>query len=246
MDDAALTVDGRDVLFAHWPIAPDALRPNVPDALALDVRDGRAWVSALAHRIVGVRPRGLPSVGPLSRSFPQLNFRTYVRHGDRRGVYFLACETGAALGATVARRAFGLPFHRADVRLTERGGWFRFRSRRTAPAGDVRFDARYRPAGETPPAPVEAGSLASFLVERSRWFVVDGGVRTGTIDRDPWRVAPADATLPTNTLFDAVPAASQAPVPDSAVGEARYHYSPGFEIAASQPRESQTAIPPEP
>ena len=259
--DAALTVEGRDVLFAHWPIDPDRLRPHVPDPLALDTRNGRAWVGALAHRIAGVDPRGpsLPAASarslpgalraPLSPSFAQLNVRTYVEHGGREGVYFLDCETGAPLVGAVARRAFGLPFRRADVRLTDRGDRLHFRSRRSARAGDsrtdpdvdVRFDARYRPAGA--PSPADAGSLAAFLVERSAWFVVDGGrVRVGTVERDPWRVAPADATVLTNTVFEALGVDG----PDRSTDSPAVHYSPGFEMTATRPRPVQTATSPEP
>ncbi|PSP96942.1 hypothetical protein BRC94_11350 [Halobacteriales archaeon QS_5_70_17] len=228
--DAALTVEGRDVLFAHWPIDPDRLRPHVPDPLALDTRNGRAWVGALAHRIAGVDPRGpsLPAASarslpgalraPLSPSFAQLNVRTYVEHGGREGVYFLDCETGAPLVGAVARRAFGLPFRRADVRLTDRGDRLHFRSRRSARAGDsrtdpdvdVRFDARYRPAG--------------------------------AVERDPWRVAPADATVLTNTVFEALGVDG----PDRSTDSPAVHYSPGFEMTATRPRPVQTATSPEP
>lgn len=255
--DAALTVEGRNVLFAHWPVAPETLRPHVPDPLVLDARDGRAWVSVVVHRIAGLGFPGLPAVPPAwtgSRSFAQLNCRTYVEHGDRTGVYFLDCETGAPLAAAVARRTFGLPFRRADARLTERGGWFRFRSRRSADAGtdrdrgrdrdtdattDVRFDARYRPAGD--PELVDDEDLAAFLVDRSRWFVVDGDrIRIGTVERAPWQVAPAEAAVVTNTLPDALGidvsggSGASAAVPT-------LHYSPGFELRATRPRTVETA-----
>jgi uncharacterized protein YqjF (DUF2071 family) len=230
MDDAVLTVTGRDVLFVHWPLAPESVGPHVPDGLTVDTHDGRAWVSALAHRVVGVRPRGLPAApGPVRRSFPQLNFRTYVRHGDDRGVHFLDCESGDRLGAAVARRVFGIPFHPANASLTGRGGRFTFRSARRTDDGDVRFDARYRPAGE--PTPVEDGSRDAFLVERSRWYAGDP-LRVGDVEHDRWLVGPVDADVRTNTLFEAV----GLPAPDA---EPRVGYSPGFRMRATPLRRAE-------
>src|SRR5687768_9450421 len=33
-----------DLLFAHWAVPPEVLRPLVPSPLALDLRDDRAWL----------------------------------------------------------------------------------------------------------------------------------------------------------------------------------------------------------
>jgi len=45
---ALLTVIGRDVLFAHWPIESKRLAPVIPDPLELETYDRSAWVRALA------------------------------------------------------------------------------------------------------------------------------------------------------------------------------------------------------
>ena len=39
----ALTMVWEELLFAHWPVAPDALRGDLPPGLELDLFDGRAW-----------------------------------------------------------------------------------------------------------------------------------------------------------------------------------------------------------
>jgi uncharacterized protein YqjF (DUF2071 family) len=217
-------VEGADVLFAHWPVPASRLRDRLPDGLAVDTHDGDAWVTVLPHRIVGLRLGGRR----LPVTFPQLNVRTYVRRGDKTGVFFLGCETGNRLGAVVARRGFGVPFHRAEMCFTESGGRFTVRSRRSLAGGDVRFDVRYRPTGEATPA--DQGSLAAFLVERTRWYVPGPGssLRVGEIDREPWRLAPVEASLRADTLD----AAFDLPLN----GEPTLHYSPGYAMDVTPPR----------
>jgi len=233
-----LTVTGRDVLFAHWPLDPAAVEPLVPDPLSVAAHDGRARVSALALENVAVTPGSLSVPRGLERGFPQLNLRTYVEHGDESGVYFLSLDSGSRLGAAVGRRAFGLPFRPARGRLRRTGDTVRFTSRRRTDDGDAAvFAARYRPDGAAYTA--EAGSLEAFCIERFRYLFPAGeataalpgdgdGVVVGRIERDPWELRPVDATIRTNTLF----AAAGLPEPDAAP---ELRYSPGFEMGVLPP-----------
>jgi len=231
-----LTVSGRDVLFAHWPVEPSALRPQVPDPLTVDTFDGSAWVSALALENVGVAPG---SLGPLSVEVPtpQLNLRTYVSHEGDGGVYFHSLDTGDRVAAELGRRAFGLGFHFARSRIRRAGDVLRFNSRRERNEGpDAVFRARYRPEGTA--SELEPGSVAAFCTERDRYFIPpgeggatlplagasgDGSLVVGRITRDPWQVSPVDATVRANTLFEA----NGLPAPD---GDPVLCYSPGFEM----------------
>src|SRR5437879_13845758 len=56
------------LLFAHWPIAPEAMRSLVPSQLTLDVFDSVCWVGVVPFWMSGVRARGLPAIPGLSRS----------------------------------------------------------------------------------------------------------------------------------------------------------------------------------
>jgi uncharacterized protein YqjF (DUF2071 family) len=226
-----LTVTGRDVLFAHWPLDPETVDAHVPDALDVATFDGSAWVSALAleNRGFGPGPLGLPR--RLERGVPQLNLRTYVTAGEQSGVYFLSLDTGSRAAAAVGRRAFGIPFHHAAARLTRRDGTVTFRSRRRD--GSAVFQARYRPTGE--PYRAESGSIESFCIEEFHYLfpgsedrrpgrsAADGRVRIGTVDREPWTLRPVEATIRRNTLFDA--AGLPRPAADPVV-----HYAPSFEM----------------
>jgi hypothetical protein len=244
------TVTGRDVLFAHWPVAPETLRRRVPDVLAPATFDGSGWVSVLALENGPAGP-GRTTVPTAFDGTPQLNLRTYVKpagsadadeNGDRNeeedknvGVYFLSLDNGRRLAAAAGRRLFGLPVHHASMRVTRYDDQITFRSRRRRSPETV-FQARYRPTGATYRA--EPGTLEAFCVERFRYYVpasedrrpgtLQSGrtrdrVRVGTVDHDPWELRAVEATLRTNTLFEA--AGLPTPTTDPVV-----HYSPGFEM----------------
>ena len=226
-----LTVTGRDVLFAHWPLDPATVESRVPGVLDVETFDGSAWVSVLAIEARGVGPGPMRLPRRLERGIPQLVARTYVTLDGQPGVYFLSLDT-SRLPATVGRRAFGIPFHRARMRLTRRGDEVTFRSHRDGTPPAV-FHARYRPTGEA--FRVESGSFESFAVEQFRYFLptgedrrvgasgTEGRVRIGELDREPWSLRPVDATVHGNTLFEA--AGLPSPTADPVV-----HYSPGFEM----------------
>src|SRR5688500_17883811 len=76
-----------DVVFLHWRVPAAALRPHVPRPLEIDAYDGEAWVSLVLFRLQ-VRLRGLPFLPGFSRLL-EANLRTYVRCGDRPGIWFL-------------------------------------------------------------------------------------------------------------------------------------------------------------
>jgi hypothetical protein len=70
-----------DLLFAHWRVPEEALRPLVPPEMPLDTHDGAAWLGVTPFCVRGLRLRGtLPA--PLASAFPELNVRTYVNQGQ--------------------------------------------------------------------------------------------------------------------------------------------------------------------
>src|SRR4051812_11011254 len=50
----------RSLLFLHWPVPVEVLRPLVPAELALDLHDGVAFVGVVPFAMQGVRPRWWP------------------------------------------------------------------------------------------------------------------------------------------------------------------------------------------
>lgn len=194
-----LSMTWRDMLFAHWPLDPGTVREQLPDSLEVDSRDGRAWLGVVAHRMADIRPR----FSPIGRSFVEVNLRTYVRKGDRTGVYFFSLDASDRLAVAIARRLWGLSYYRAESSISSRGAGFVVESRRThRDVPTTRFEAEYAPL-ETPDAP-DRDSLAAFLTDRYRLFSDSRlGMLTAELERQPLPVAPATAEVRVNSVFDA-------------------------------------------
>src|SRR5277367_4367575 len=136
----------HDLLFAHWPVPVAALREKIPVSLGIDTFEGTAWIAVVPFRMSGVRLRGTPAVPGLS-SFPELNVRTYVTHGNKPGVWFFSLDAANAVAVEIAKRWFHLPYFRAKMRLEERGDSIEYASVRThRGAAKAELRCSYRPA----------------------------------------------------------------------------------------------------
>jgi uncharacterized protein len=156
--------DWHELLFAHWPITPEALRPLIPSCFHIDTFEGQAWIGVVPFRMSDVRPRGLPAVSSLS-NFPELNVRTYVTADGKPGVYFFSLEAGNPFAVAIARSVFHLPYFNALMECKRSDDTIHYRSHRThrgAPAAD--FSASYRPSG--PVNYAQPHSIESWLTDR--------------------------------------------------------------------------------
>jgi uncharacterized protein len=189
-----------DLLFAHWPVPVDALRPLVPSGLEIDTFGGRAYLGIIPFRMEDVAPRGLPAP-PLAGSFLEVNVRTYVRHGNRAGVWFLSLDASSQLAVEGARAGFHLPYYHASMSLHHDGPAVAYRSMRVDRRGEpVAMMARYEPTG-----PVELatdGSLEAWLTDRWRLFAAErsGRIVRGEIRHARWPLQPATAELDVASL----------------------------------------------
>lgn len=197
-----LSMTWRDLLFAHWDVAPGTVAARLPDRLSVDTFEGDAYLGVVPFRME-IGPAGLP----FRLTFDELNLRTYVRGPDGgRGVYFFNLDADDRLGVGVARSLFGLPYYRAETEVERTGDGVRFRSRRThADAPPARFAARYGPVEGAVGFVPEPGSLEAFLVDHYRFYTTDdrGRVYHGDIDHDPWSLRPGWAEFEENSLFEA-------------------------------------------
>jgi uncharacterized protein YqjF (DUF2071 family) len=186
----------HDLLFAHWPVAPDALRPLIPPQLELQTFHKQCWVGVVPFRMSGVRARCLPAIAGTSR-FPELNVRTYVVCGGKPGVYFFSLDAANALAVRAARRFFHLPYFRAEMRSEDHGGEIVYSCRRLG--AEAEFRGRYRPL--TPVDVRTPGTLGHWLTERYCLFTtVDSNVYRGEIHHAPWPLQDASAEIEVNTM----------------------------------------------
>ena len=191
----ALFMSWHDLLFMHWPVPEDALRPFIPPTLSLDTFDGSAWISVTPFRMSGVRPRFLPGVPWLS-SFPELNLRTYVTAQGKPGIWFFSLDAGNPVAVRLARATFHLPYFDAQMSCRLVGGEVRYRSVRAHKgARRAEFAARYYSVGE--PFASRPGTLEHFLTERYCLYAADGkgNLYRGDIHHHPWPLQPAEAEV---------------------------------------------------
>ena len=191
-----------DLLFAHWPLPATVLAPRIPAPLALDVFDGQAWLAITPFKISRLRLRGLPPL-PGASAFPELNVRTYVRFGDKPGVFFFSLDAASSLAVFGARRFFHLPYFHARMNTELTGDTVHYVSKRLA-GSDHRatlLSATYRPCGE---ACTRKSPLEHFLTERYCLYTVwREKLWRCEIHHLPWQLQPAEAEFTQNTMAQA-------------------------------------------
>src|SRR4029079_19722318 len=124
----------EDLLFEHWRVAPELLRPLIPAGLELETFDGSAWLAIVAFRMTGVRTRAMPPLPWLS-DFPELNVRTYVTAGGKPGVWFFSLDADQPVAVATARRLFPLDDVWPEMSGERGGDAVAYRSRRRRAGG---------------------------------------------------------------------------------------------------------------
>jgi len=198
----------NDLLFAHWPVEHDSLRPLVPSQLALDRFDGKCWVAVTPFHMTNVRGRAMPPFPGLAR-FPELNVRTYVTVGGKPGVYFFSLDAASRAAVWGARSVYKLPYFYAQMEVESEGQLIHYRSHRHG--GAAEFRGHYRPV--RPVRLRENGTLEHWLTERYCLYTLSrGSIYQAEIHHVPWPLQDAEATIESNTMA----AAAQIPLPNSA------------------------------
>jgi uncharacterized protein YqjF (DUF2071 family) len=189
----------QNLLFAHWPVAAEALRPLVP--LPLDTFDGQAWVGVTPFYLTGLHPRGVPPL-PLISHFPELNVRTYVTVDGKPGVWFFSLDAANLSAVWGARLLFHLPYFHARMTARVDGEEMQYRCARLHGPRPAEFHGHYRPSG--PVQHTQPGTLEYFLTERYCLYAAfHGRLYCGNIHHLPWPLQPAEASIEHNTMAEA-------------------------------------------
>lgn len=210
----------RDLLFVHWPVPAERVRPLVPAALALDCHDGLAWVTLIPFVISESRLSWMPSA--LANAFLETNLRTYVRGPDGEpGIYFFSLEAASAIAVAGARLGFGLPYFLAAMSRHVANDRIVYASRRRH-GGPAELAITWR-VGE-PIGTAAPGSPEHFLVERYTLYVDRRvGLFRGRVRHAPYPLR--RATI--EALSESVLAAAGLPAPD---GAPLCQHSPGVDV----------------
>lgn len=186
-----------DLLFAHWPIAPEVMRQHVPPQFELDLWDGQAWLGVVPFYISTFRGRWLPKIPGLAQ-FGEINVRTYVKVNGVPGVYFFSLDAANILAVIGARTVFRLPYFQSNISIKPDGEWFAYNSQRSR--GKAEFIGRYRPVGE--PYNAVRGSHDYFLTERYCLFTLNGRgeVCRADIHHKAWPLQAAELDASVNSM----------------------------------------------
>lgn len=218
----------NDVVFLNWRFDPAAVQRLLPSGVEVDTFDGAAWVSLVPFHMDEL---GVPGLAPLPHvgSFPEVNVRTYVRAGRRRGVWFFSLDVDRLLPALTARVAYSLPYCAGSAHHGRAGEVLTSSVDRRWPREDAPASSRI--AVRVGDALDAADPLIAFLT--ARWGLVSasrrGRLRYAPVDHGPWPLHSAEVLH----LDDSLVEAAGLPTP---VGDPVALWSPGVDVRVGLPR----------
>lgn len=177
-----------EIAWIHWRVDPGDVQALLPPALTVDPFDGSAWVGLVPFEMRGLRPvvagRLLPAIGS-TRSFSEVNVRTYVTGPAGPGVWFHSLDATSRLAVAVARSLWSLPYRYARVERDL--------------SGSRRWWSVVRPDGTSGRAGVTLGEAATttplerFLTARFRLYAPFGRSRllTAPVAHEEWSLLDA-------------------------------------------------------
>jgi hypothetical protein len=233
---SAIRQKWRQLLFLHWEVSMDALRPLVPRPLSVDTYEGRAFVGVVPFVVRGAHPRLLPAVPGLS-NFNELNVRTYVHlNGREPGVWFFSLDASNLADVLAARATFRLPYCHAEMEVVAKSARPHYRSeRRRFGRRPANFEAVARLGDSLGTA--EPGTLAYFFVERyllyTQWTPTR--LKVGQVHHQPYPLQQAEVDfLECARLLqaDGLPALEHVPA-----GRPYVLFSPGVDVEVFAPRD---------
>lgn len=201
------------LLFLHWRMPAEALRPLIPAPLEIDTHEGEAWVGVTPFTMWGLRLPGMPALPVVSRTH-ELNVRTYVHHDGVPGVWFLSLDAMNPLAVWGARFTFHLPYYQADMHFDGETHPLRFVSQRAhAGAPAASFEAEWRRG--SPLGMAEPGSLEFFLVERyCLYATTERRLYRARIHHAPWPLCAAEVLKLESSMLEShgLPTPTNAPL----------------------------------
>jgi uncharacterized protein YqjF (DUF2071 family) len=197
--------DWDRVLMIHYEVDPVRLQRAVP--FALDLRDGRAFVSLVAFTLRGMRPRwGGRLAAWLMRPIAThdfLNVRTYVSHGGETGIYFMAEWLSNRLSVALGPTFFGLPYRHGRIEYSHRSFTAALSGRVADTAGNGALAYRGTLHSNASFRECEHGSLTEWLMERYVAFThTKGKARFFRVWHSPWPQATAEVAVTDQSLLE--------------------------------------------
>ncbi len=230
--DPLFLADWDRALFLHFEVDAEALQAVLP--YKLDLWEGQtAIVTLVAFTMRRMRPRigGAMSEwmsAPLA-THEFLNARTYVRHGDERGIFFIREWLPNLLAWCVGPATFGLPYRlgRIDYWHDHEAGELAGEVCPRVGNGRLSYRGSAKPVEERKP------ELRGFLLERYTAFTSAFGLRRKfRVWHGPWNASAVEVIADDASILGLVPGCDEA--------RARFvgaHYSAGVtDVWMGRPR----------
>jgi len=152
------------LLFMHWRIDADLLRPLIPAGLEIDKFDGSAWIAIVPFTMWDIRafPPYVPTLPGLN-AMHELNVRTYVHLNGTPGVWFFSLDCNNTAAVLGARNFYYLPYYNAEIVLEQRNSIISYSLKRTDEPVAT-FEATWNIGVPLPTS--KEDSLEFFLTER--------------------------------------------------------------------------------
>jgi uncharacterized protein YqjF (DUF2071 family) len=152
------------LLFMHWAIDAEVLRPLIPSQLSIDTFDGKAWIGIVPFTMWRIRASFLPAI-PGASAFHEMNSRTYVHFNGVPGVWFFSLDAAHRLAVWGARTFYHLPYYNAEMSLEQEGATINYSSKRIDKRGaPAEFRAKWNIGAPLPQSTPD--SLEFFLTGR--------------------------------------------------------------------------------
>jgi uncharacterized protein YqjF (DUF2071 family) len=200
--------DWERTLMIHYEV--DAVRLQAVVPFAIELHDGRAFVSLVVFTLRGMRPR---VGGRLTAWFFKpvathnfLNVRTYVRHRGEAGIYFLAEWLTNRLSVTLGPRVFGLPYRFGKLCYDHPSISQDSKLRGRVMDGEGKGVFAYEGTrwSRRQPEPCVPGTLDEWLMERYTAFTwAAGKARLFRVWHPPWSRSSMDLQVTDDSLLTA-------------------------------------------
>jgi uncharacterized protein YqjF (DUF2071 family) len=212
--------------FLHWPYPTEVIAATLPPGLEVDTFEGQAWVSLVPFSMrVTVPGLGAPR---WPCRFPETNVRTYVRAADgTRGIWFYSLDADRLSAVCAARAAYGLPYMRADMKVTADGDALAYECRRQRPHAPATSSVGVRVGAQI--AARDLTDRDHFLSARWRLYSRWGGrVIVARALHEPWPLHTAELV----ELDDSLVVADGLPAPH---GDPIVQFAPTVSVRVSRP-----------
>lgn len=222
-------------VFMHYECDAAALQNCVP--FALDLFEGRAFVSAVAFTMRNMRPRlggkvAAWLVKPIA-THHFFNVRTYVRHNGEPAIYFMTEWLSNRLSVALGPITFGLPYRFGKIDYANEGINEQVGGEVRAREGVFAYQGSLSDCLTT----CDPGSLNEFLLERYTAFTSAGWRKQFfRVWHEPWDQCSIETKIVNDDLL-AVTGGWW-----STAGLVSANYSPGVSVWMGRPHLAEARI----